>query len=120
MDTTTAVFRAVSDPVRRSILDLLAEGERAAGELLAHFSFSQPALSRQELQYDEAPDFGSPTTIPVPIANQRYEAHTPAPGTYYWRVRVSHTGQGWSAWSNVQSVQVSGVRSGSTIRPTIR
>ena len=40
------VFRAVSDPSRRAILDLLAEGERAVNELLAHFSFSQPALSK--------------------------------------------------------------------------
>ena len=40
------VFRAVSDPTRRAILDLLAEGERAVNELLSHFSFSQPALSK--------------------------------------------------------------------------
>ena len=43
---TSDVFRAVGDPSRRAILDLLAEGERAAGELLEHFSFSQPALSK--------------------------------------------------------------------------
>ena len=43
MDT---VFRAVSDPSRRAILDLLAEGELAVGSLLEHFSFSQPALSK--------------------------------------------------------------------------
>ena len=41
-----AVFRAVSDPSRRAILDLLAEGERAVNDLLAHFEFSQPALSK--------------------------------------------------------------------------
>lgn len=40
------VFRAVSDPSRRAILDLLAESERAVGDLLAHFRFSQPALSK--------------------------------------------------------------------------
>lgn len=40
------VFRAVADPSRRAILDLLAQGERAVGELLEHFSFSQPALSK--------------------------------------------------------------------------
>ena len=39
-------LRAVSDPARRTILDLLAEGERSVSELLVHFSFSQPALSR--------------------------------------------------------------------------
>ena len=41
-----AILRAVSDPARRAILDLLAESERAAGDLLGHFSFSQPALSK--------------------------------------------------------------------------
>ncbi|MEO0421776.1 MAG: metalloregulator ArsR/SmtB family transcription factor [Pseudomonadota bacterium] len=43
MDT---VFRAVSDPSRRAILDLLSEGERTVNDLLAHFRFSQPALSK--------------------------------------------------------------------------
>ena len=41
-----ATFRAIADPSRRTILDLLAEGERTVGELLAHFDFSQPALSK--------------------------------------------------------------------------
>ena len=41
-----ATFRAVSDPSRRAILDLLAESERAVKDLLEHFSFSQPALSK--------------------------------------------------------------------------
>ncbi|MEM9384927.1 MAG: metalloregulator ArsR/SmtB family transcription factor [Pseudomonadota bacterium] len=43
MDT---VFRAVSDPNRRAILDLLSEGERTVNDLLAHFCFTQPALSK--------------------------------------------------------------------------
>ena len=38
--------RAISDPNRRLVLDLLAEGERTVTELLAHFPFSQPALSK--------------------------------------------------------------------------
>lgn len=41
-----ATFRAIADPSRRTILDLLAEGERSVTELLAHFDFSQPALSK--------------------------------------------------------------------------
>lgn len=41
-----ATFRAVSDPSRRAILDLLTQGERAVKDLLEHFSFSQPALSK--------------------------------------------------------------------------
>jgi len=41
-----AVFRAIADPSRRSVLDLLADGRRTVGELLEHFRFSQPALSK--------------------------------------------------------------------------
>ena len=41
-----ATFRAIADPSRRTILDLLAEGERSVTELLSHFDFSQPALSK--------------------------------------------------------------------------
>jgi DNA-binding transcriptional ArsR family regulator len=41
-----AVFRAVSDPTRRAILSMLAEGDRSAGELQAPFAMSQPAVSR--------------------------------------------------------------------------
>ena len=40
------VFRAISDPTRRAILDALVEGERAVRELLKPFSISQPALSK--------------------------------------------------------------------------
>ena len=46
MAAQVTTFRAIADPSRRAILDLLAEGERAVGELLEHFPFSQPALSR--------------------------------------------------------------------------
>ena len=49
-----AVFRAVADPSRRRILDLLAESERAVSELLAHFTFSQPALSKHLKQLCDA------------------------------------------------------------------
>lgn len=43
---TAAVYRAIADPHRRSILDLLRGGERAVVELAQHFRFSQPALSK--------------------------------------------------------------------------
>lgn len=43
MDLT---FRALADPTRREIIDLLATRALTVTELLAHFSFSQPALSR--------------------------------------------------------------------------
>lgn len=43
-------FDILGDPVRRRILDLLADGERAAGELgsvvQAEFGISQPAVSQ--------------------------------------------------------------------------
>ena len=40
------VFRAVSDPTRRQILDLLTEGERAVRDLITAFSMTQPAISQ--------------------------------------------------------------------------
>lgn len=43
-------FDVVGDPVRRRLLELLAEGERSAGELTgvvrAEFGISQPAVSQ--------------------------------------------------------------------------
>ncbi|MGO8877324.1 MAG: ArsR/SmtB family transcription factor [Acidimicrobiales bacterium] len=39
-------FTALADPTRRSIVEMLAEGERSAGELAGRFSISQPAVSR--------------------------------------------------------------------------
>jgi DNA-binding transcriptional ArsR family regulator len=41
------VFAAVAEPTRRAVLDLLAERERSAGELVAAFpTLTQPAVSR--------------------------------------------------------------------------
>jgi DNA-binding transcriptional ArsR family regulator len=40
------VYRAISDPTRRRILDLLAHGEQSVGWLVARFPFSQPAVSQ--------------------------------------------------------------------------
>lgn len=39
------VLEAISDPTRRSILDLLKQGEMTAGELGAHFDISGPSMS---------------------------------------------------------------------------
>jgi DNA-binding transcriptional ArsR family regulator len=43
-------FAVLADPVRRRILELLADGERSAGEiedgLRADFALTQPAISR--------------------------------------------------------------------------
>jgi DNA-binding transcriptional ArsR family regulator len=41
-----AVFAALSDPIRRSILERLAEGEASVGDLAAPFQVTAPAISR--------------------------------------------------------------------------
>jgi DNA-binding transcriptional ArsR family regulator len=40
------VFRAVADPTRRQILDLLRSSEFTVGEIAGHFRISRPAISR--------------------------------------------------------------------------
>jgi DNA-binding transcriptional ArsR family regulator len=37
---------ALADPTRRELLDVLARGEQAAGELAGRFAVSRPAVSR--------------------------------------------------------------------------
>jgi DNA-binding transcriptional ArsR family regulator len=44
--TVDLVFRALADPTRRRVLDLLRGGVRSVSELQADFKISQPALSR--------------------------------------------------------------------------
>ena len=39
-------LKALSDPIRREILNLLKKGRKPAGEITAHFSVSAPAISR--------------------------------------------------------------------------
>ena len=39
------VFKALSDPTRRRILELLRERPKSAGELADHFNVSKPAMS---------------------------------------------------------------------------
>jgi len=40
------VFRAISDPTRRKIIDLLAESQQSVKQLTANFDISQPAISQ--------------------------------------------------------------------------
>ena len=40
------VFAALADPTRRRLLELLAAGERSAGELAREFDISRPGVSR--------------------------------------------------------------------------
>ena len=41
-----ATLKALSDPTRREILELLKAGHMAAGEIVDHFEFTAPAISR--------------------------------------------------------------------------
>jgi DNA-binding transcriptional ArsR family regulator len=58
---TDIVFSAMANPVRRRLLELLAEGPRTAGDLAGEFALSRPAVSehlgllrRAGLVHDEA------------------------------------------------------------------
>jgi DNA-binding transcriptional ArsR family regulator len=44
--TSAAIFRAIADPTRRAILDMLLEGERSVGEIAERFAVSRPAVSK--------------------------------------------------------------------------
>lgn len=48
------VYRAIADPTRRAILDLLSNSERSVRELTAAFSISQPAISQHLLELRSA------------------------------------------------------------------
>src|SRR5258708_23801201 len=56
MDRTQSkqVWRPISDPTRRAILDLLGDSERSVKELTAEFSISQPAISQHLLELRSA------------------------------------------------------------------
>jgi DNA-binding transcriptional ArsR family regulator len=41
-----AAFRAIADPTRRAVLDLLSERERKVNDLVARFRMTQPAMSQ--------------------------------------------------------------------------
>jgi DNA-binding transcriptional ArsR family regulator len=45
-DQLSLVFGALADPIRRTILTRLTEGDATVAELAAPFSVSQPAISR--------------------------------------------------------------------------
>jgi DNA-binding transcriptional ArsR family regulator len=54
MHPMQATFRAISDPTRRAILDLLAERDLAVKEIVARFGVSQPAVSKHLRSLREA------------------------------------------------------------------
>lgn len=39
-------LEALAEPTRRRIVELVAEGERSAGEIASHFETSRPGISR--------------------------------------------------------------------------
>ncbi|MCC6142302.1 MAG: winged helix-turn-helix transcriptional regulator [Candidatus Hydrogenedentes bacterium] len=41
-----AVYKALADPTRRKILELLRDKDRSAGELAEHFALAKPTLSK--------------------------------------------------------------------------
>lgn len=41
----TLTFKALSDPTRRKILDLLKQRDMTAGEIAEHFTMSKPSIS---------------------------------------------------------------------------
>jgi DNA-binding transcriptional ArsR family regulator len=45
-DPLSAIFAALADPTRRSILDMLSSGEATVNELAAPFNMSLPAISK--------------------------------------------------------------------------
>ncbi|SJZ33136.1 autorepressor SdpR family transcription factor [Sediminibacterium ginsengisoli] len=40
-----SIFKALNDPTRREILELLQERDLTAGEIAEHFSISKPSIS---------------------------------------------------------------------------
>lgn len=46
MQNTAPIFTALADPTRRQIVELLARGECAAGEIVEAFAVSGPAISQ--------------------------------------------------------------------------
>jgi DNA-binding transcriptional ArsR family regulator len=47
-------FELVAEPTRRTILDLLREGERSVGQLVDHLGLSQPGVSKHLRMLREA------------------------------------------------------------------
>ena len=43
-------FKALSDPVRREILELLKKGRMSAGEIASHFDMTQATVSSEDFE----------------------------------------------------------------------
>lgn len=49
-----SIYKALSDPTRRKILELLRERDMTAGELAEHFDLAKPTISRHFAVLKEA------------------------------------------------------------------
>lgn len=47
-------FMALADPTRLQIFELIAKGEKSAGDIVAHFSFKAPTISQHLRALKEA------------------------------------------------------------------
>ncbi len=93
-----AVLKAVADPSRRAVLDLLAEGEKSVSDLLSHFTFSQPALSKHLRLLREAGlvvsrPVGRTRVYSLEAAGLRSVAEWVAHYEQFWTDRLDHLGQ---------------------------
>lgn len=52
--SSNRAFKALADPTRREILDLLRSGEKTAGKLAQHFDMSKPSMSHHFAVLKEA------------------------------------------------------------------
>ncbi len=52
--SSNAAFKALSDPTRRSILTMLRDGEKTAGELAESFDMTKPSMSHHFAVLKEA------------------------------------------------------------------
>lgn len=50
----TKIFKALSDPTRQRILQILEDGRLSVGEIVDHFPLSQPTISRHLAVLKEA------------------------------------------------------------------
>lgn len=48
------VFRAIADPTRRKIIDLLSEEAQSVSQVAAHFPISRPAISKHIKTLEES------------------------------------------------------------------
>jgi DNA-binding transcriptional ArsR family regulator len=91
---TDQVFATLANPVRRRLLELLAEGPRNAGSLAGEFALSRPAVSEHLRLLEEAS-----LVVGVKRGRERYFHLNPEPlgelnawlrpFERYWRDRLS-------------------------------